>query len=705
KEIATAAELRARAGDYLFAAYEAQQLTDKKDFDGIAAKYKLDGEVIRRWMKGLDNWSKESNAIFTPWFAFAKLPEKDFAAKAKDLTAKWSTQSTATVSINPLVAKAFTNEPPASMKEVAERYSKIFNEVDAHWHEALTSTNAPAPTKLPDMNQEALRRVLYADNAPANLPVSEFNRLYDTPTSQKIRALQRSVDELDATHPGAPPRAMALVDRSEPVTQHVFIRGNSGNEGPEVPRQFLEALAGPQRKPFHHGSGRLELAQAIVSTNNPLTARVFVNRVWLYHFGVPLVATPSDFGLRSDPPTNPELLDYLASRFMADGWSVKKLHRLIMLSGTYRQSSEENPRCAKADPGNQLLWRMNRQRLDFEAMRDTLLMVSGKLDLTAGGHSVDIIDAASTRRTVYGFIDRQNLPDLLRAFDFASPDTSSARRYYTTVPQQALFLMNSPFVIEQAKGLVNRPDFKAARTEDEQVRLLYQLAFQRKPTAEEISLARQFTHGEVAKPEPPALTNWVFGCGSFDAEAKRVKHFRKLPYFDGTSFQGGPSLPDPKLGYVMVTSSGGHPGDQQHDSIRRWIAPRDGTIAITSTLEHNNAQGDGVHGRIVSSKRGVLGEWSVHNGKHEANVERVEVKQGDTVDFVTDCNGNVDYDSFGWSPAIRFLADAKTLPGQRMEWDAQKDFAEAARSAHPTMDAWQRYAQILLLTNELVFVD
>src|SRR6185312_6715486 len=148
-----------------------------------------------------------------------------------------------------------------------------------------------------------------------------------------------------------------------------------------------EVVAGPNRKPFEHGSGRLELAEDIASTNNPLTARVFVNRVWLQHFGTALVGTPSDFGLRSDPPTNPELLDYLAARFMKDGWSIKKLQRMILLSSTYQQSSDFNANYAKLDPGNQLYWRMNRQRLDFEAMRDTLLDVSGKLDLAEGGHA------------------------------------------------------------------------------------------------------------------------------------------------------------------------------------------------------------------------------------------------------------------------------------------------------------------------------
>ncbi|MDB6020578.1 MAG: Protein of unknown function (DUF1553)/Protein of unknown function (DUF1549)/Planctomycete, partial [Pedosphaera sp.] len=402
----------------------------------------------------------------------------------------------------------------------------------------------------------------------------------------------------------------------------------------------------------------------------------------------------------------PQLLDYLAARFMAEGWSVKKLQRLIMLSATYRQSSDDNPACAKIDPGNQLIWRMNRQRLEFEAMRDTMLAVAGKLDLTAGGHAVEITEPTATRRTVYGYIDRQNLPDLFRTFDFASPDTSSARRFYTTVPQQALFLMNSPFVIEQAKNLVNRPDFKAAHSEQEQLRLLYELAFQREPTAEEITLAHQFTEAQAAVPPSSGMTNWLFGYGGFDETSKRVKKFRKLPFFDGHAFQGGPVLPDPKLGWVVVNGSGGHPGnDQQHASIRRWIAPCDGTISITGTLAHPDAQGDGVRGRIVSSESGMLGQWLVHNSKEETNLERTPVKQGDTIDFVTDCYGNVGFDSFSWSPVIRFVADGRTQPGQRMEWNALNDFAEAAKGTTLKLDAWQKYAQVLLLANELVFVD
>src|SRR5205085_1976888 len=157
-----------------------------------------------------------------------------------------------------------------------------------------------------------------------------------------------------------------------------------------------------------------------------------------------------------DPPTHPELLDYLADRFVKDAWSVKELHRLMLLSDAYRQRSDDRPEGVNADPENRLLWKFNRQRLDLEALRDGMLAVAGRLDATLGGPAVDLL-AGVPRRTVYGFIDRQNLPGLFRTFDFASPDTHAPQRYTTTVPQQALFLLNSPFAVEQAKAVVSRP--------------------------------------------------------------------------------------------------------------------------------------------------------------------------------------------------------------------------------------------------------
>jgi len=311
---------------------------------------------------------------------------------------------------------------------------------------------------------------------------------------EERRQLQNKVDKLKATHPGAPPQAMVLNDAPHPVEPVVFLRGNPNSRGPAVPRQFLEVLAGDTRQPFTDGSGRLELARAIARKDNPLTARVMVNRVWLHHFGQGLVRTPGDFGLRGDAPTHPELLDDLAWSFMDEGWSMKKLHRLIMLSATYQQSCETNkPEASARDVDNRLLAHQNRQRLDFEALRDALLWASGRLNATVGGAPVDITAAPfSRRRSVYGFIDRQNLPGLFRAFDFASPDTSTPQRHVTTVPQQALFLMNGPFVVEQARALAARSDVVARAEGAERISYLYRLLYGRAPDPDEVALGRRF---------------------------------------------------------------------------------------------------------------------------------------------------------------------------------------------------------------------
>jgi len=296
-------------------------------------------------------------------------------------------------------------------------------------------------------------------------------------------------------------KVMALEDLPKHPNPHVFLRGNENNRGAEVPRRFVAILSGPDRQPFHEGSGRLELARRIASPDNPLTARVLVNRVWLHHFGEGLVHTPSDFGTRSDPPTHPELLDYLAARFVQEGWSLKKLHRLIMLSSVYQESSVGSPEALAADSENMLLARMNRQRLDFEALRDALLIVGGDVDETRGGPTVDILkEPFSRRRTVYAHIARQNVPGLFRAFDVASPDTHSPRRFVTTVPQQALFLMNSPFVVEQAKRLVKRAEISSAGDPVERVRRLHRLLYGREPTDEELRLAGD------SSPRPPNPT-------------------------------------------------------------------------------------------------------------------------------------------------------------------------------------------------------
>ena len=292
--------------------------------------------------------------------------------------------------------------------------------------------------------------------------------------------------------------------------------------GEEAPRQFLAILSGAKRQPFTHGSGRLELARAIASKENPLTSRVIVNRVWLHHFGAGLVTTADDFGLRSEPPSHPELLDFLAWRLIQDGWSLKNLHRLLMLSSVYQQKSDDNLRHEKLDPDNRLLAKMNRRRLDFESMRDTLLYVAGNLDHSFGARPVDLLkrgiankQAFSNRRTVYGVIDRDNLLALFRIFDFANPDITTAQRDATTVPLQALFFLNSPFVMEQACKLINQPPFQRIDDEAKRIRYVYQLVYQRNPRADEIQRGLRFLQATSASTdlveqthEQQPLTAW-----------------------------------------------------------------------------------------------------------------------------------------------------------------------------------------------------
>ncbi len=302
----------------------------------------------------------------------------------------------------------------------------------------------------------------------------------------EMRKLQKDVDLWQATAAGSPARAMILEDVPAPKTPHVFLRGNPNNLGPEVPRQFPEVLAGDKRKPFDMGSGRLELARAIASKDNPLTARVMVNFLWMHHFGEGLVRTPGDFGTRGESPTHPELLDWLARTFMDNGWSVKKMHREILLSNSYQQVSEDNVKAAALDPENRLLWKMNRHRLEFEPLRDSFLAIARRLDAKS---------------------DRQNLPGLFRTFDFASPDTATPQRHSTTVPQQALFLMNSPFVIEQAKHLAARPDVIALTKYEERIDRMHRLAYGRPAEAEEIALGLKFL-ANVGEDAGKKLSAW-----------------------------------------------------------------------------------------------------------------------------------------------------------------------------------------------------
>jgi hypothetical protein len=470
---------RLRAAEYLLAAHAARNQPPADDFMLLADPGDLNPSMINRWTQFLADTRKHRDPVWRHWHAFADLPDAEFAARAS-VTLK------EVAGANRIVVATFA-PPPRSMKEVAERYGQLLGDVDRQWKAA----SARGVTKLDDPDAEALRRVLYGPESAADAPLAldwGFLSLFpDRATQAQYEKLLHSLENWLAK---GPPRAMVLHDAPRPYDPRIFERGHPGRPGDPIPRQFVK-IANPNRKPFGDGSGRLDLARAIVSKDNPLTARVFVNRVWMHHFTKGLVGTPGDFGLRGDAPTHPKLLDWLAAEFVASGWKVKHLHKLIMTSATYTQAGLDRADALAIDSENRLFWKQNRRRLEFEPLHDAVLAVSGQLDLKLGGPAVRLF-GGNKRRAVYGYVDRLEFPSLLTTFDVPNPAGLTPERTSTTVAPQALFLMNGPFARDAAKKLIALPNVQKLTDPDDRLGLIYQTVYGRRPDADEKKLARAF---------------------------------------------------------------------------------------------------------------------------------------------------------------------------------------------------------------------
>ncbi len=702
-------QFRLKTAAYLQAAWrgrmkDAVELRRSKDPQGLRPL------LVRRWVIYLKRMTESPDPVFIAWREFAKLPEKEFAARSAEVVLKLKALPTAGAApgqnnagrINAVVQQTFVHTPPKSMRDVAAQYGTILVAAERRWKKLLKqSPTGKQPAALPEREWEELRQTLYRDDGPGVVAVEDVKRVLDRQARRELTRLENKLETLRANSPAAPPRGMVLNDLPEPVEPVVFIRGNPGRPGQRVHRHFLQAVGNFGAKPFTKGSGRLELAQDIASPQNPLTARVIVNRVWMHHFGAGIVRSASDFGIRGTPPSHPELLDYLASRFMREGWSLKKLHRQILLSAVYQQASVLRPDQEEKDPENKLLWRKNPARLEFEPMRDSWLAVAGNLDFQVGGRGFDIQDVGEKgRRSVYAFIDRQDLPQLFRTFDFASPDVSTAQRPQTTIPQQALFAMNSPFLVAQARALTRSNE---RRDPAERVRLLYQRVYARDPSTAELQSALAYINNSTGdEPADDVASVWQYGYGTLDPSAKRVQEFHPFPQFVNQHW-GGATIPDPTLGWVHLTANGGHPGqDEKHCAIRRWVSPIAGEIEIHGTLGHPSDQGDGVRGWIISSRQGALQEWSVKHGSREMSIDSLIVQPGETLDFVVDCLKSQDNDGFTWVPIIKTKQVAGSHTSIVQLWHAANDFSGPPP---PRLNAWEQLAQALLISNEFVFVD
>ncbi|MEZ6128106.1 MAG: DUF1553 domain-containing protein [Planctomycetaceae bacterium] len=314
--------------------------------------------------------------------------------------------------------------------------------------------------------------------------------LYDTPMVNAV-----SEESMHVVRAGRTAQDGTRLDyRPEPQNLPLFVRGDPNRPGPEVPRKFPAVLS-TQPRPFEHGSGRLELAQAITTDAASLAARVIVNRIWLAHFGQGIVSTPSNFGQQGSRPTHPELLDDLAARFIANGWSIKTLHREILLSATWQQSSAHDARKIETDPDNRWLSRMNRRRLDFEEWRDAMLLATGELDRTLGGPPLEVDAPDNRRRTLYGKVHRRDMSTTLQIHDFPDPTQHSPRRSSTTTALQGLYALNGPLLLTQSAALVNRLQQEAPDDTDAQIARAYWLLYSRAPTERERELGQQFLTG------------------------------------------------------------------------------------------------------------------------------------------------------------------------------------------------------------------
>jgi hypothetical protein len=365
-------------------------------------------------------------------------------------------------------------------------------------------------SQLPD-RQSLGNELWIAEGAPFFVGSEEATAMLDAGGREEAARRQANLDELASRPPEKAAMMPSVSGGGDPM--HIYIRGNPEQPGPLAPPGFLRVLSSSaERKPSAKFT-RLELAEAIVNPHNPLTARVFVNRIWNAHFGRGIVATPGNFGMLGSKPTHPNLLDTLSVRFIESGWSLKWLHREIMLSATYQLSGDSDPDNKLKDPDNHYLWRMTPRRLEAEAYRDALLFVAGRLDSQVAGPSLDqdtpavsdesapglftglkgldADDPANGRRTLYCIVSRYAPNPTLGLFDFPEPTKASDLRNVTTVPQQQLFVLNSPFMIEMARAFARRVEH-AADEDSQLIKTAWLLAYGRAPTPEEMNVGLAF---------------------------------------------------------------------------------------------------------------------------------------------------------------------------------------------------------------------
>ncbi len=484
-------------------------------------------ELVRGWVGRLERAARSGEPVFGLWSRFAALPRAEFEPEAVRLRGELRADDS--FAVNPLARTLLDGLPPSSLRELALRYQTLFAVVDQAWLAQRASPAGQEQDRLDDPAQEELRLVLYGAAGPFTLARTRAEALFAEETRTALAAERARLAELEKNLRPAFELALGVRESERKVELPIHVRGSHLSLGPEpIPRGFPAALTAalPPLPIPAEASGRLELARWLTDPAHPLSARVAVNRVWQGHFGHGLVRSPSNFGLRGSPPTHPELLDWLARTFVREGWSRKALHRRILASATYRMSSVPAPEALARDPENLLLTRAPRRRLEAEAVRDSLLACAGTLERTLGGTLLETKDGdyvtndqsgdqgryESRRRSLYLPIVRNSLYDLFAAFDYRDPSLPIEQRSSTTAPAQALWLMNSPLVLEASRRIADELCATASEP-PARVRALYERVLGRSPAEREHALALAFVE-RVNAPEVTSGAVDAAGAGA-----------------------------------------------------------------------------------------------------------------------------------------------------------------------------------------------
>ena len=481
--------LFAQTVDYMLAAWKVE--TQKRVTVAAAAEeLRLDNEMLARWVRFLKK--KPSNYTYlVPWQEM--IARKGTIEEARTLARGFQAKAAEIVKEREKVR--LENElQVAKMKDPEEKFDPLPNGLKrklTKYQVDLKGLDREQSYLWKDMfDQDLSEYVTTVDivdkEEPGLLKLTghSLEKRLGADMAAHVARLKSGIEEHKKSMPPQYPFVYGIKDDKEPVDLKVYVRGNPFVFGEDATRGFLDVLSEGEPKPFTSGSGRMELAEAIM--RQPIAARVIVNRVWRWHMGTGLVDTPNNFGLVGERPSNPELLEHLASKFVAGGMSLKKLHKEILMSRVYQLSSVSVPANETKDAANRLYWRANGRRLDAEGVWDYLLSASGQLDTAKiGGPSQDLVPGAN-RRGVYGQVSRMYPNQFQLTFDFPTPTISAERRYTTNVPQQRLFFLNSEFVRKQAESLAER--VKSAGSEEAQVRQAFQIVYQRTPSERELAL-------------------------------------------------------------------------------------------------------------------------------------------------------------------------------------------------------------------------